>query len=76
MGSSLLRGGKGNTVIDYVMGSVAVRERIIEMRVEDKMDSDHHPLQVKIRREGNRGGKRGKTENMEGDIEREGASKI
>lgn len=41
--------GKGNTVIDYVMGSMEVRDKIIEMRVGDKMDSDYHPLEVKIR---------------------------
>lgn len=41
--------GKGNTVIDYVMGSMEVRDRIIEMWVGNKMDSDHHPLEVRIR---------------------------
>lgn len=30
-GKFTFTGGKGNTVIDYVMGSVEVRERIIEM---------------------------------------------
>lgn len=47
--NSRLHGGKGNTVIDYVMGSMEVRNRIIEMRVGDKMDSDYHPLEVRIR---------------------------
>lgn len=33
-GKFTFTGGKGNTVIDYVMGSVEVRERIIEMRIK------------------------------------------
>ncbi|EZA50332.1 hypothetical protein X777_11276 [Ooceraea biroi] len=37
-------GGKGCTVIDYVMGDSDVRERVVEMRVRDKIESDHQPI--------------------------------
>lgn len=31
------------------------RKRVSELRIGDKMDSDHHPLEVKIRGKGVRG---------------------
>jgi len=40
---------KGNTVIDYIMGEEEVKERIERMRVGDKIDSDHHPVEVWIK---------------------------
>lgn len=42
-GNTHLRGGgKGCTVIDYVIGDEGVRGRIKRMSIGDKMDSDHH----------------------------------
>jgi len=38
--------GKGYTVIDYVIGDEDVRGRIKRMRIGDKIDSDHHPVEV------------------------------
>lgn len=38
-------------MIDYVMGDEEMREKIGSMRVEDKMDSDHHPVVVWIKGE-------------------------
>lgn len=58
MGNLLSQGGKGNTVIDYVMRSEEVKERLAEMR-EDKMESDHHLLEVRIGNEGKRSDREG-----------------
>jgi len=50
-------GGAGNTVIDYVMGDEEVRKKVWNMRMEDKIDSDHHLLVVVLKGE-KRNGKR------------------
>ncbi|EZA48016.1 hypothetical protein X777_14457 [Ooceraea biroi] len=47
-------GGKGCTVIDYILGDREIRESIIEMRVADRIDSDHHPVEVRIKGEKSR----------------------
>lgn len=39
-------GAKGNTVIDYFIGSKEVKENIKELGIGDKMDSAHHPVKV------------------------------
>lgn len=55
--------GKGNTVIDCVIGDLEVRDKIGSRRIEDKVDSDHHPVEVWIedragRKTGRRKGRR------------------
>lgn len=40
-------GGKDCTVIDYVIDE-EVRGRIKRMRIGDRIDSDHHPVEVWI----------------------------
>lgn len=47
-GEYTFTGGKGNTVINYVIGNLEVRDRIGNMRIGDKVDSDHHPMEVWI----------------------------
>ena len=42
-------GARGETVIDYVVGEVGVVDRI---EVGEEVESDHHPLIVRIREEG------------------------
>lgn len=39
-------GGRGNSVIDYVLGDERTREGIRKVVIEEKVDSDHHPLTV------------------------------
>lgn len=39
-------GGRGESVIDYMLGDEGVREQVERMKVGDKVDSDHHPLVV------------------------------
>lgn len=39
-------GGKGNTVIDYVIGDDEARDRVLKMKIGDKIDSDHPPLKI------------------------------
>ncbi|XP_029163724.1 golgin subfamily A member 6-like protein 22, partial [Nylanderia fulva] len=64
-------GGRGNTVIDYVLGDEDSREKVKKLRVKDKVDSDHQPVEVEIKgkqrkeRRKNRGGRRGGTWNEE-----------
>lgn len=41
-------GGKENTVIDYAIGDLEVRERIKSLRIGDRVDSDHHPVEIWI----------------------------
>lgn len=36
-------------VIDYVTGNRDVRETINGLQIEDKVDSDHHLIEVKIK---------------------------
>jgi len=45
-GEFTFTGGKGNTVIDYIIGDEEARGRIREMKIGEKVDSDHHPLEV------------------------------
>lgn len=49
-------GGRGDSVIDYVLGDERTRERVREVRVEEKVDSDHRPIMAggvgKIREQG------------------------
>lgn len=56
-------GGRGDSVIDYVLGDERTRERIREVRVEEKVDLDHRPITVWLEgseRQGSREDKRGK----------------
>lgn len=42
-------GGKDNSVIDFVIDNREVRERVEELQIGDRVDSDHHPIEVKIK---------------------------
>ncbi|EZA60891.1 hypothetical protein X777_13093 [Ooceraea biroi] len=60
VGEYTFTGERGCTVIDYVMGDSEVRERIAEMKIGDKIDSDHQPIEVMIKGTGmKRRGERG-----------------
>jgi len=37
-------GAKGSTIIDYIIVNEKAGNRVIEFRVEDRVDSDHMPL--------------------------------
>lgn len=50
--------------MDYVMGNTEVKERVKRMRVGDKIDSNHHPVEVWIRSEEER--ERGEREGVDG----------
>jgi len=39
-------GREGGTVIDYVIGNEETRGKVVRMRVEDWVDSDHQPITV------------------------------
>lgn len=57
--------GRGNTVIDYVIREMKVWDKIEEMRIGDKVDSDHLPTEIRIKRKERR--KEGKKGNKEGE---------
>jgi len=42
-------GGKGETVIDYVIRERELKEEIKKMEIGDKVESDHHPIIVWIK---------------------------
>lgn len=44
--------GKGNTIIDYVLGNREIKEKVVKMRMGDNMDSDHQPVELTLRGEG------------------------
>ena len=58
-GEFTFTGGRGDTVIDYVIGDGEIRKKIESMTVGDRVDSDHHPLEMVIwgSKEEDRGGK-------------------
>ena len=39
-------GGRGNTVIDYVVGNEDTREKVERLEVAERVESDHHPVVV------------------------------
>ncbi|XP_020297624.1 golgin subfamily A member 6-like protein 6 [Pseudomyrmex gracilis] len=42
-------GGRGESVIDYVIGEAGLKEDVEKMVIEDKVDSDHHPVVVWVK---------------------------
>ncbi|KMQ90798.1 stress response protein nst1-like protein [Lasius niger] len=47
-------GGRGESVIDYVIGEEKVKERVVKLEVGDCIESDHHPLIITLERKGGR----------------------
>ena len=41
-------GGKGSTVIDYAIINYEARERTVKFKDEDRVESDHAPISLKI----------------------------
>ncbi|XP_067208444.1 golgin subfamily A member 6-like protein 25 [Linepithema humile] len=58
-------GGKGNTVIDYVIADEDTRKKIKSLRIGDRIDSDHQPLEVWVK--GERQGKKGRKSGSRGE---------
>lgn len=46
--SILIQEQKGTQLLDYVLGSKDVKEKIRELKIWDKIDSDHHPMEIVI----------------------------
>lgn len=38
-------------VIDYVMGNMELKDKVLEMRIGDKLDSDYQPVEITMRGE-------------------------
>lgn len=54
-GECTYTGGRGETVIDYVIGDREVNKEIEKMEIGEEVDSDHMPIVVWIRGEVNKG---------------------
>jgi len=63
-GEYTFTGGKGKTVIDYVIGDEETRGTIKKMKIGDKVDSDHHPLEIWVEGETQRGRKKDKEQEI------------
>jgi len=50
-GEFTFTGAKGNTVIDYVMGEEEMREKVVNLKIGERIDSDHQPVVVRIGRD-------------------------
>jgi len=53
-------GGRGESVIDYVIGEEKVKNRVVRMEIGDSVESDHHPIIVSLMRKGEGRRKRGR----------------
>lgn len=51
-------GGREESVIDYVVRQIKVRERMLKMEKGDCVESDHHPLIISLERREERAKKR------------------
>lgn len=69
-------GGRGESVINYVLVEELAREEILSMEVKEYVESDHHPLVVRLRRGGGRGrekrGRKGERRMCRGRWDEEG----
>lgn len=41
-------GGKGNTVIDYVLVDTSIKKAMKNFKIEERVESDHLPMKVEI----------------------------
>jgi len=82
-GKCTFTGGRGNTVIDYGIGVEEVRDGMESFRVRDRVESDHQPLEIRLKGKG-RGGKEKEEQSgdgkgcgmrMEGEISGRGLGK-
>lgn len=59
-GEFTFTGGEGCTVIDYLIGDENVKGRIKRMRIGDRIDSDHHSVEIWVEGRVDREEERGK----------------
>jgi len=50
-GEFTFTGRKGNTVIDYVLGDEEMKERVVSLKIGERIDSDHQPVVVRIKKD-------------------------
>jgi len=62
-------GARGESVLDYVIGDGEVWDRVLGMKVAEKVDSDHFPVVISVEGEG-RGGERRKPKSKEMGVDR------
>lgn len=51
-GEYTFTGGRGNSVMDYVIGKEGIRKNVRRVYIGEKIDSDHHPVEIWIKGEG------------------------
>lgn len=55
-------GVRASTVIDYIFVNEKIRHRVVEFKIEDRVDSDHMPISLKLEAEEERRGTKSKKE--------------
>jgi len=53
-GSWTYTGGRGKSVIDYVLANERIEEELMQLVIGDNIDSDHHPLIIRLMEGGSR----------------------
>lgn len=46
----IFTGGRGNSVIDYVLGEEGIRKKVKRLYIEERVNSDHHQVEVWIKK--------------------------
>jgi len=62
-GEFTFTGATGNTVIDYVMGDEEMREKVENLKIGERIDSDHQPVVIRIGKD-KRSREKGRRENQ------------
>lgn len=52
-------GGRGNSVTDYVLRNEETRIKVERLEVEGRVDSDHHPVTMKMKSGGRKERRKG-----------------
>lgn len=61
-------GGRGDTVIDYVVENREVKERIIKIKIGDRVDSDHQPVEITMEKGEESRERKGREKEGEGSV--------
>jgi len=63
-------GGRGESVIDYVLGEAGAKECVEKMEIGDQVDSDHHPVVIWFKGKKRKGKGKGEGDEKKGGIRR------
>jgi len=69
-------GSRGESVIDYILMNEEMEEEMDHLGVGDNIDSDHHPLVVRLKERGRVRNKRGKGKVLRGVWDEKGSERF